>query len=90
MRPHVYNGLWWSMRLYVLGFAGFIVAFGAYRWRLPDDRRLYEAIGRGDVSKPHDASGADPNDRASYRPDVCRSRCRAPCAPGASPWRSSW
>jgi len=60
----MYVSLWWSMRLYVLLFAGFIAAFGAFRWRLPGHRQHYEQIGRGDVNQRDDASAADPN----YRP----------------------
>jgi hypothetical protein len=58
------------MRVYLLLFAGFIAAFGAFRWRLPEWRREYEQVGRGDVDGRADASGADPGYRASYRPDV--------------------
>jgi len=39
MKDRMYVSLWWSMRLYVLLFAGFIAAFGAFRWRLPAYRQ---------------------------------------------------
>lgn len=58
------------MRIYVLLFTGFIAAFGAFRWRLPEWRRQYEQIDSGDVDRRHDASAADPAYRPSYRPDV--------------------
>jgi hypothetical protein len=29
MKDHVYPALWWSMRIYAVGFAAFIAAFGA-------------------------------------------------------------
>ncbi len=66
----MYASLWWSMRVYVLLFAGFIAAFGAFRWRLPAYRRRYEQAGRGDVRQRDDASAADPDHRSAYRPDA--------------------
>jgi hypothetical protein len=58
------------MRLYVLLFAGFIAAFGAFRWRLPGYRHRFEEIGRQGVQEqPADASAADPS-YPSYRRDV--------------------
>jgi hypothetical protein len=69
-KTRAYEVAWWAMRVYVLLFAGFIAAFGAFRWRLPAWRRAYEQIGRGDVHRPSDASATDPSYGASYRPDV--------------------
>jgi hypothetical protein len=31
MKDHMYPALWWSMRIYAVGFAAFIAAFGAMR-----------------------------------------------------------
>lgn len=69
-KTRAYEMAWWAMRVYLLLFAGFIAAFGAFRWRLPEWRREYEQVGRGEVNRRRDASGADPGYRASYRPDV--------------------
>jgi hypothetical protein len=56
------------MRFYVLIFAGFIAAFGAFPWRLPANSRYYERIGGGD--QRDDASAPDPD----YRPHVSLPR----------------
>jgi len=69
-KTYGYATAWWALRVYILVFAGFIAAFGAFRWRLPEWRREYEQIGRADVHRRHDASAADPAYRPSYRPDV--------------------
>ena len=69
-KTRAYEAAWWAMRIYLVLFAGFIAAFGAFRWRLPEWRRQYEEIGRGDVNRRHDASAADRASRASYRTDV--------------------
>jgi len=46
MKDGAYAGLWWSTRLYVLLFAGFIAAFGAFGWRVPAARSLRSTTAR--------------------------------------------
>jgi hypothetical protein len=66
MKERMIASLWWSMRVYVLLFAGFIAAFGAFRWRLPAYRRRYHQVGRGDAPQRDDPSATGPG----YRPNA--------------------